>query len=150
MRERPFVTIRQRRQFEGSRLAVGEARAFLREVLHGRAPPDVEDDLVLALSELAANAVLHAGTPFEVAVETGDQVHIEVHDGSTRMPRRAAPVAPEAVAGRGLLIVEQLCDRWGVSLADDRKCVWCERDLVVLPRAQPVTACSWQVDDGNH
>jgi anti-sigma regulatory factor (Ser/Thr protein kinase) len=142
------VTIRQRRQFEGSRLSVGEARAFLREALHGRAPPDVEDDLVLALSELAANAVLHARTWFEVAVETGDRVRIEVLDGSTQVPRRAARVAPEEVAGRGLLIVEQLCDRWGVRLADDHKCVWCERDLVVLPATQPATTCSWQLDDG--
>jgi anti-sigma regulatory factor (Ser/Thr protein kinase) len=122
------VPVYERRRFDGSRAAIGEARDFLRAAMQGRARPEVEEELVLALSELTTNAVLHAGTPFEVIVETNDQARIEVEDGSTQAPE-LRPAYADAVTGRGLRIVDQLCDRWGVHVARDRKCVWCERDL---------------------
>jgi anti-sigma regulatory factor (Ser/Thr protein kinase) len=117
-----------RRRFPPTAEAIPEARAFLREALAARTNDDAAADLVLALSELATNAVKHAGTPFEVVVETDGRVRLEVQDSSPRLPvpTRAAPLA---TSGRGLLIVEELCDRWGVHVTQDAKCVWCERDL---------------------
>jgi anti-sigma regulatory factor (Ser/Thr protein kinase) len=82
----------------------------------------------LVLSELATNAIRHAATPFEVVVETDGYVRIEVEDGSTRNPVKR-PESITALDGRGLHIVEQVCDRWGVHIVQDRKCVWCEREL---------------------
>jgi anti-sigma regulatory factor (Ser/Thr protein kinase) len=80
------------------------------------------------LSELATNAVLHAQTPFDVVVETNSVIRLEVEDGSPDQPVPQAP-SNTAEGGRGLLIVDSVCDRWGTRTVRDRKCVWCERDL---------------------
>jgi anti-sigma regulatory factor (Ser/Thr protein kinase) len=89
---------------------------------------DTGEDLLLALSEMATNAVLHAGTPFDVVLTTDGFVRVEVEDGSTRTPQRRSQ-SLSTPGGRGLDIIESLCDRWGVHVVQDRKCVWCERDL---------------------
>jgi anti-sigma regulatory factor (Ser/Thr protein kinase) len=107
---------------------VREARGFLEELLRERVSWEDSSDLVLALSELATNAVRHAETPFEVVVETDGYVRIEVEDSSTQPPI-PRPTSAHAVGGRGLQIVAQLCDRWGVHIVREQKCVWCERDL---------------------
>ena len=99
-----------RRRFEATPQAVGEARAFLHAVIASRVDPESQSELTLALSELASNAVRHARTPFEVVVETNGQVRIEVEDGSTDAP---ALKAPSNEGGRGLPVVDQICDRWG-------------------------------------
>jgi anti-sigma regulatory factor (Ser/Thr protein kinase) len=119
-----------RRRFEADPQSVREARRFVRETISSRATgaESAEDDLVLALSEMATNAVLHAGTPFEVVVTTDGFVRIEVEDESTEAPVRRSP-SDGALGGRGLQIIEDVCDRWGVHVVRDRKCVWCERDL---------------------
>lgn len=116
-----------RKRFDPSPAAIQAARAFLQDAIAGRAENDSEE-LTLVLSELATNAVEHAGTPFEVVVETDGFVRIEVEDGSTAKPVKQSE-SPTAVHGRGLQIVEDVCDRWGVHVAHDRKCVWCEREL---------------------
>ena len=77
-----------RRRFECSPSGIREARLFLRETLAERASSDTLDDLVLALSELATNAVLHAVTPFAVAVHANALARVEVEDGSIRIPQK--------------------------------------------------------------
>ncbi|GGU99556.1 hypothetical protein GCM10010245_02300 [Streptomyces spectabilis] len=56
-------------------------------------------------------------------------LRIEVTDTcGERMPS-ARPVSPEAESGRGLLLVEALAVRWGVTLGPrPRKTVWAELD----------------------
>jgi anti-sigma regulatory factor (Ser/Thr protein kinase) len=122
------MRINARRRFECSGPGIRAARQFLREALGERADPDVMDDLVLAMDELATNAVEHAGTPFEVVIASDGEARIEVEDSSPRIPQMGAP-APWADRGRGLRIVDHVCDRWGVHVVRDRKCVWCERRL---------------------
>ena len=117
-----------RRHFDATPAAVGEARRFLSEVLAARVGPDAEYELALVLSELATNAVLHAQTPFDVVVETNSVVRLEVEDGSTDLPVPQPP-SKSAEDGRGLLIVDRVCDRWGTHIELGRKCVWCERNL---------------------
>jgi anti-sigma regulatory factor (Ser/Thr protein kinase) len=117
-----------RRTFAASPAAVREARAFVRDALAGRAEPTIASDLELALSELASNAVRHAGTPFDVVIATDGFVRVEVEDASPSITIRHPP-PEDAADGRGLQIVGELCDRWGVHIVRDRKCVWCERDL---------------------
>jgi anti-sigma regulatory factor (Ser/Thr protein kinase) len=122
------VAVHARRRFDASPGAIHDARVFLREVLAGRARSPISEDMILAVSELATNAVAHAGTPFEVVVETDGYVRLEVEDGSTATPiKQSRPAAVHH--GRGLHIVDDVCDRWGVHIARDRKCVWCERQL---------------------
>ena len=115
-----------RRRFEASPSAIREARAFLQSAVAGRLDPEVESDLVLVMSELASNAVRHAQTPFEVAIEVDDKIRIEVEDGSLDAP---VPTAPTDTGGRGLAIIELLCDSWGVGYRGHSKYVWCERGL---------------------
>lgn len=115
-----------RQQFDGTPAAVRQARQFLQAAIVERVDPTAQDDLTLALSELATNAVRHAGTPFEVVVEINEHVRIEVEDRSTDPP---VLKVPSDQGGRGLAIIDQLCDRWGIHVAQEKKCVWCERDL---------------------
>jgi len=122
------MEILARRRFDCSPSGIREARQFLRETLGRRADSELGDDLVLALGELATNAVQHAATPFEVVVNTDGAARIEVEDGSLRIPKMRA-AEPWAVSGRGLSIVDRVCDQWGVHVAREGKCVWCEREL---------------------
>ncbi|MEV5956800.1 ATP-binding protein [Streptomyces sp. NPDC051987] len=94
------------------------------------------DDAALVVAELASNAVLHARVPgrdFALRLEhRTDALRIEVADA-----RGDRPVAPPSLItdtttdhGRGLVIVDALASRWGVT---DRpgpgKVVWAEIDL---------------------
>lgn len=48
---------------------------------------ELYDDAALALTELVANAVMHAGTPLVVVLSCGGgMVEIAVHDGNPSMP----------------------------------------------------------------
>ncbi len=93
--------------------------------------PDVADTAVLLASELAENAVLHAGTEFEVGLEIdADGITISVTDrGSGPLeahlaePRRRYGRA--ASHGRGLELVGRLASAWGTRHdADGRHTVW--------------------------
>ncbi|MGA5089170.1 ATP-binding protein [Streptomyces pseudogriseolus] len=88
------------------------------------------------VAELAANAVTHGRVPgrdFRLAFHVvGHTLRIEVTDTrGDRLPRhQPQPPTTEAESGRGLLLVEALADRWGVS--EDRfprKTVWAELRL---------------------
>ena len=122
------VAVYTRRGFEASPESIRKARAFLREAISDRAGPGIAADLELALSELATNAVRHAGTAFEVVVELNGKARIEVEDSSTEPPV-LQPNSAATPSGRGMHVIEAVCDRWGVHIAADRKCVWCEREL---------------------
>lgn len=70
-------------------------------------------DLVLAADELAANSVLHGGGRGTLRVWHDDpELIVEVADRGTITDPLAGRVAPspEAATGRGLWIVNQLCD----------------------------------------
>lgn len=95
--------------------------------------PDHEclEVMLLCLSEVVTNAVLHAGTGGTVVVSTlRDGVRVEVTDGSP-----APPVRREfdelSSTGRGLHLLDRLTDRWGIDLVSargggDGKVVWFE------------------------
>ncbi|MEV0745276.1 ATP-binding protein [Streptomyces sp. NBC_01220] len=95
----------------------------------------LSDTVALLVAELAANSVLHGRVPgrdFELrlsyAYGTG-VVRVEISDTHEARPDPAAVPrpGPEADGGRGLLIVEAIAARWGVS--DRRgpgKTVWAE------------------------
>jgi anti-sigma regulatory factor (Ser/Thr protein kinase) len=84
--------------------------------------------MTLAVSELATNAVTHAHTGFDVIITSNGQVRVTVSDGSAVAPvqRSHSALSP---GGRGLHVLDAVCDRWGVHVVHDRKCVWCEKDL---------------------
>src|SRR5215218_870540 len=80
----------------------------------------------LLTSELATNAVMHAGTDFTLAADVGrESLRVEVRDGSTELPEVRRPVAG-AVGGRGLHLVQELSSGWGTDVEGRGKRVWFE------------------------
>ncbi|MFC5994116.1 SpoIIE family protein phosphatase [Pseudonocardia hispaniensis] len=80
---------------------------------------DLTDSVVLLASELFDNAVLHAGTEFEVEMQTRpDSVTVAVSDhGAGPLERHLAQprqgFGRAAEHGRGLILVERLATAWG-------------------------------------
>jgi anti-sigma regulatory factor (Ser/Thr protein kinase) len=100
-----------------------EAVAVVRELVCQVANVDLEHPAVLVASELATNAIRHAGTPYRVAVKTNDVIRIEVSDESPQPPALAS--APDRAWG--LRIVDKLSAAWGTSPFNGYwKVVWAE------------------------
>nr|WSX53479.1 ATP-binding protein [Streptomyces sp. NBC_00974] len=87
-------------------------RSRVRTVLEGwRIAADITDVLLLAVSELAGNVVLHAAVGrMRVGISLrGGWIQLEVSDEASsppRLPRPRGGVRPDAEDGRGLLIVQ--------------------------------------------
>lgn len=111
-----------RRTFPCEPKAVPAARRFVRESLDGHPTEQVEAVEVMA-SELATNCIRHAGTAFEVAVEAGAEVRVEVRDDGGGKPTPRSP-EPQEPTGRGLLIVQSMALDWGVIPTAEGKTVW--------------------------
>jgi anti-sigma regulatory factor (Ser/Thr protein kinase) len=118
--------------FAGTPEAVGQARRFVAGVL-GEDCPRLGEVLLL-VSEIATNAVRHtaSGAPggwFDLTVSvTSGLVRVTVTDrGSASEPRvRHGGKPGEPEGGRGLLLVEQLADKWGSAGGRKRRVVWFE------------------------
>jgi hypothetical protein len=94
-------------------LAPRQARRRLVEELSD--VPEVDLDTVEVLvSELVTNVVRHVGSRARVRliIDT-DCVRVEVADTSREVPA-VRPLRRDVATGRGLRIVEELSDRWGV------------------------------------
>ena len=93
--------------------AAAVARRYVGETL-SNAPGRVVDDAALMVSELATNCVRYAHSDFTVSIEqTAREVRVDVTDaaGGDVAMRDPGPTEP---TGRGLRIVDQLADAWGV------------------------------------
>jgi hypothetical protein len=113
-------------------------------------PEEVIEKAVLVVSELTTNAVKHSGRtledppPWAVRPRVRrfimtlwclpDHVQIYVYDDDRRPPIGQSPT-PDGAGGRGLVLVEELSDRWGYLYptphADSGKAVWAQ---LALPR----------------
>jgi len=84
----------------------------------------------LVMSELAANAIMHARTPFTVAVTRKNAaLHVSVKDSSRAAPRLVdqQPAACDSVWAlprRGLRVVHSAAWTWGWLPVTDGKVVW--------------------------
>ncbi|MFG2501802.1 ATP-binding protein [Streptomyces sp. NPDC048441] len=134
---------------------VGRARRWARSRLAGSGigvDEPLAETLILLISELVTNAVVHTGCPavlrmrlpdFLDAAEAAEEaaaeaagagsaagtgtVRVEVADAS------ACPPAPRhadggETNGRGLELVDGLADRWGWQTEGVGKSIWCEVD----------------------
>jgi hypothetical protein len=100
------------------------ARRFVAEVLTDWGRTDVLDDCLLVVSELASNAVRHAGSDFTVSLgRAGEVVTVVVGDSCAAPP---APRQPDDMSstGRGLHLVGAVAGEWGYLPAEDGKLVW--------------------------
>ncbi|MEU8892203.1 ATP-binding protein [Streptomyces sp. NPDC048442] len=134
---------------------VGRARRWARSRLVGcgiEADEPVAETLVLLISELVTNAVVHTGCPAVLrmlfpgdgtadagpdsgsasgpavgAVCMGGTVRVEVADVSA-CPPRPRHAEGDDTNGRGLELVDGLADRWGWQAEGAGKRIWCEVD----------------------
>ncbi|MET9590773.1 ATP-binding protein [Streptomyces sp. NPDC006516] len=114
---------------------VGRARRWARSRLIGSGLEDDEplaETLILLISELVTNAVVHTGCPAVLRMLFGAQgsagtVRVEVADRSTRPPQ-PRHAEGEDTGGRGLELVDGLADRWGWQPEGAGKRIWCEVD----------------------
>ncbi|QWZ09819.1 ATP-binding protein [Nocardioides panacis] len=104
---------------------IAEARRFVAGHLAANGRGDLAPDARLIVSELATNALMHAGTPFTVTLDVGDDaVLLRVTDGSAQLPVVGEPGLDQS-GGRGLGIVAALAGAWGVtSEPGGGKSVW--------------------------
>lgn len=113
----------------------GRARRLTIQSLRRRGyDPQVVGDVAIVLSELANNAVLHAGSAFSISVRARDStLRIAVQDAGrldTMAPEYGLIVQP----GHGLSLIDALATRWGVEEIPAGKVVWAE--LSVAPASQ--------------
>jgi serine phosphatase RsbU (regulator of sigma subunit)/anti-sigma regulatory factor (Ser/Thr protein kinase) len=120
-------------RFDADPGSIAAARRHVRRQLRAwHAGDDLVDDALVLVSELATNAVMHAGTAFDVScVHLGIAIRLEVQD---HYPGRGLPAvlaAPDANRpnGRGLLLCASLSSAWGVEYTPTAKTVWCRLDL---------------------
>ena len=105
--------------------SVSAARHFVDGELTGL-PVDLREAVLLMVSELATNAVVHAGSGFDVDVDrTRRSVRVSVGDHGLGTPAVRSPGETDP-HGRGLRIVDTLSDEWGVApgVDGDVKSVW--------------------------
>lgn len=104
------------------------ARDLVRSGLTGVLSPALVADIVLLVSELVTNAVVHARTPVELVVAaTAGVVRAEVCDRGHGSRPAAIPADPMDEGGRGLWLVETLAREWGWRRRPDAGCcVWFE------------------------
>ncbi|KAF4409402.1 MULTISPECIES: ATP-binding protein [Streptomyces] len=138
---RPFTVLLSPTR-RGARLARLLAAAQLRE---WGVPEDVVERAEHVVAELAANAAVHGRVPgrdfrLRLALTTaaghGGVLRAEVADARhDRFPgNHPDGPPPGGESGRGLLLVEALADRWGVTPGPlPRKTVWAEFGLAAPP-----------------
>ncbi|UKY52840.1 ATP-binding protein [Streptomyces inhibens] len=117
--------------YRRERRSVPLAREFARNALADWDLEHLADDVLLCVSELATNALLHGVPPGRgyrlwLSLEGDGMVRVEVHDSGDGEPRVPVPYDEvEGEAGRGLLLVSALADAWGVGERVPGKAVWC-------------------------
>ncbi|HXH79898.1 ATP-binding protein [Nocardioides sp.] len=85
----------------------------------------------LVVSEVVTNAIVHTGADIEVAASLDeDGLRVEVADSSTHLPV-VASYDSLAMTGRGLRLVAELTDQWGVETRPDGKTFWFHLGLSV-------------------
>ncbi|MEV7794115.1 SpoIIE family protein phosphatase [Streptomyces sp. NPDC087512] len=82
----------------------------------------------LILSELITNAVRYGAPPITVRLLRHHVLICEVCDASSTAPR-VVQAAEFDEGGRGLFLVAQLADRWGVRYTGHGKVIWAEQSL---------------------
>lgn len=128
---------------DGGPQSAAAARRFLTEVLRRWGCVELVEDAVLCVSEIVANAVVHAATPCELRVTwQPPRLRVEVQDQSSRSaigPRTISALSEfdndsdndddgslAAMSGRGLFIVASLSEAVGETVVEGGKIVWFE------------------------
>lgn len=127
-----------RRDFPPTPETAAAAREFIHDTLLSWGVPGPFDDVILLVSELVTNAVIHARSSLEVTARRREgSTEVMVTDST---PERAVPQAgPLAVetsppteddreGGLGLALASAIASSWGVSYGRNDKAVWFRLD----------------------
>lgn len=117
------------RTFAGRREDTRAARGFVLGMLGPWRAEQLAADTALVVTELATNAVVHAGSAFSVSLTlSGGAIRISVGDTLPLGPR-GADQELTAAPGHGLGVVAAMATRWGVETVPGGKAVWAELPL---------------------
>jgi len=106
--------VRIDRSFAPDAASVRAARRFVLDAV-GDAGQERLDAISVMVSELAMNAVQYARTAFDVRMElTDESLRVEVSDAGGGHPQARPRPTASSSRGRGLFIVDQLSDEWGI------------------------------------
>jgi anti-sigma regulatory factor (Ser/Thr protein kinase) len=96
----------------------------------GRPDPDLLDQVVLALDEMASNALRHGGGDVTATVRlTADAYLIEVSDAAAAAPPTPAVGRDPSEGGLGLYLIAEMATEHGWYVEGSTKFVW-----ALLPR----------------
>lgn len=106
------------------------ARQAIEEHLNGHVTPQEQQDLRLLVTEVVTNAVVHAphaeGPDLHLAVSERC-LRAEIRDRGSGFEPPAPPREASRAGGLGLVCVDRIATRWGIS-GEDGTCVWFEID----------------------
>ncbi|GAB3017966.1 hypothetical protein GCM10011376_01420 [Nocardioides flavus (ex Wang et al. 2016)] len=128
--------------------AAADARRWVSDICRRLERTDLVECAELGVSELVANAILHATAPYKVRVRgTASHPRIEVVDGSTRPPEPPSRLETDELDllltfGRGLSIVAQCALALGATIESDGKIVWFEP----APEMSDADSAEWVID----
>ncbi|MFE7329892.1 SpoIIE family protein phosphatase [Streptomyces sp. NPDC057565] len=109
---------------------VAEARSRTTAQLHAWGLDDLVYVTELVVSELVTNAIRYAAAPIQLRLIKERTLICEVSDASSTAPHlRRARIFDEG--GRGLMLVAQLTERWGMRHTGTGKTIWAEQPLPV-------------------
>ncbi len=115
------------------------ARRRAQRLLTDWGHPELAANAALLVSELGGNAVLHGclrDRLFRVELTLTERaVRISVSDPKGEVLPTPRDATQDDMFGRGLLIVREVADRWGVERLTVGKSVWCELDVVAVEGA---------------
>jgi anti-sigma regulatory factor (Ser/Thr protein kinase) len=121
-----------RRTFDNTDHAPVEARRFARECLDAWDLTELTEQILLAVSEVTTNAVVHGSGPIDVALDlTNDRLRVTVtdHGGGAPALHRPDPRDSET-GGWGLHLVDTVADEWGTERRHGRTVVWFDHALL--------------------
>ncbi|MFE7119740.1 ATP-binding protein [Streptomyces sp. NPDC057654] len=131
MNENIQPSVQRERFYRRERRSVPLARGFVWQALADWGVRGRGEELLLCVSELATNALVHGVPPgrgFRVVLRLSSDgvLRLEVHDSGGGCPRIRLEASTASEGGRGLFLVEALSDKWGVGERIPGKVVWCE------------------------
>lgn len=106
--------------------SVRAARHFAARLLGPGCDQELAQDTAIVVTELTANAVLHARSGFTLAIcQSATSVRIAVRDGRPLTPRSDGRPF-DVTAGHGLSVVAGLASDWAATPLPDGKVVWAD------------------------
>src|SRR4051794_5333605 len=123
------MSLQASHRFPHGPTAPAAAREAVEAALAGRLAPAGIAELRLLVSELVTNAIRPGDDGVELCLRLDDEkLRIEVTDGGSGFAPPGRNADPTQPGGWGLVVVDELVDRWGVDSAGGTR-VWFERNV---------------------